>query len=616
MVLGVWIATSRQETASPSTQSRIEAQARVVAGTPGLSDPPLRTGSHSDGAPRGKVSISVKKDEYLPFKPLMSGSLRIRAGSHLRSFPIKNGAATIVGSVEAGDWRTLRVHDSEGQLLFSHLDGAPSEGQVQCYAYPGYFLRQKLPATGGAQGVLTVYSPASPVFLSRCMYPSQPADLIEVPIVRGELSYVRALESTRDYYFARRPGFAWIKILPDDMDAGDVATLDLKASGKVVLRGPELRLERTPRVIVQSGVKQAIRAKAGEVDGRVLDGWLPGVYTAFMTPSISESELTAITEVEEFEVVAGEIANVVFTLKAEYGSESSWGSLQGTLSVESWSLVEPWDAELGLRIRVQRLGPDASLDWEGLRRQKKLLPVHAMEEVMSPRLGDPIWRWNAGSYPAGRYRLHVDPLRWFVDVSVESEHATVVDCQLPTLARTDIAVGAEGVDASSLVAFLSHPEGAYPPGAPNPSPHLISNGVGSLQMISPPGRHNLAIMWKGSVYEQEVDLQPGWNSVFFPVGDGLVSTLFLVDSEGEPYNLSKEVWDAISIAHPNGDPLRLQTIFASKLGRASGLSRAKLLFDEPGMYEISGFENFGLSFVPDTIELEDRSEPTIVVRGR
>jgi hypothetical protein len=336
-----------------------------------------------------------------------------------------------------------------------------------------------------------------------------------------------------------------------------------------------------------------------------------------MTPSISEHELSAITEIADFEVVAGEITNVDFVLKEEYEhDEAGWGHLEGTLHVESWPLVEPWNAEVGLRIRISRLDPEDSLQWEGLRRQKKLLPVYTMEEVESAQVGDPLWRWNLGRYPEGRYRIHVDPLRWFVDATVKSEETTLVEARVPTLARTDITIDAEGADASNLVVFLSHPEGAYPRGAPNPSPHLITSEAGSLQMISPPGHHNLAIMWNGNVYEQKIDLLAGWNSVFFSVGDSLVSTLFLVDSEGEPYNLDKEVWDAIRISPPGDDPVRFRTLHASKLGRPSGLSRAQIIFQEAGTYEITGFEGFSLSFEPATIELEHRSQPTIVVRPR
>jgi hypothetical protein len=123
-------------------------------------------------------------------------------------------------------------------------------------------------------------------------------------------------------------------------------------------------------------------------------------------------------------------------------------------------------------------------------------------------------------------------------------------------------------------------------------------------------------MWNGNVYEQKIDLLAGWNSVFFSVGDSLVSTLFLVDSEGEPYNLDKEVWDAIRISPPGDDPVRFRTLHASKLGRPSGLSRAQIIFQEAGTYEITGFEGFSLSFEPATIELEHRSQPTIVVSPR
>ncbi len=111
-------------------------------------------------------------------------------------------------------------------------------------------------------------------------------------------------------------------------------------------------------------------------------------------------------------------------------------------------------------------------------------------------------------------------------------------------------------------------------------------------------------------------MQESRNSAFFSVGDNLLATLFLVDSEGEPYNLDQEVWDAIRISPPGGDPVEVQTLFAAKTGRPPGLSRARIMFQEPGAYEITGFEDFGLSFEPATIELEHRSQPTVVVSPR
>ncbi len=469
--------------------------------------------NRQDGAPRQVVSVELKREELSPFEPLMTGSLQVRVDGRPQHFAVENGRATIVGSLEAEDWRSLRVLDAEGASLFSHLSGAPADGRVSCYGYPGYFLGQDPPVAEGAPNSLSVYAPTDPLSLRRCLYPAQAADVQEVPLVRGEFSYVRAFETDDDYYFVRRPGFAWLKIFSQDVSPGEVFWLHFERSGSVVFRGPELNLEREPRVIAQSGYQPAIRPELHEVNGRVLDGWRPGKYKAFMTPNISELELSAVTETAEFEVVAGETTNVDFVLKEGFErDEAGWGYLEGTLHIESWVLVEPWNTEVGLRIRIKRLGPEDCLEWEGLRRQKKLLPVYVMEEVQSKEVGDPLWRWSAGRYPAGRYRIHVDPLSWFVDVVVKPEETTVVEADVPTLARTVIAISAEGADASNLPVILFNLDDANPSRFSKESLQLITGEAGSLQMISPPGRYNAVILWNGKVYEQEIDLHAGWNS--------------------------------------------------------------------------------------------------------
>jgi hypothetical protein len=293
-----------------------------------------------------------------------------------------------------------------------------------------------------------------------------------------------------------------------------------------------------------------------------------------------------------------------------------WGHLEGTLRFEAWDLVEPWYSEVGLNLRIQEIAPEPSLQFKGLKRGQKLIRTHTMERVEGAIEDNPAWRWDAGEYPAGRYRLHVDPLRWSMEIAVPSGERSVVDVRVPELARTTINLSVTGGDLSKLSVYIPPPKGTDPSAAVNESPPLIPGEHGSLQMISAPGAYSLGIMWKSKFYEQEVDLLPGWNSILVDVDDVRMSTIELTDNNGRPHVLERGDWDHIAVRSKDGERAELKAVHLSQTVdrvRYSGYSRANILFKEAGVFEITGFDELGISVTPTTLELKEGAKLKLVV---
>lgn len=499
------------------------------------------------------------------------------------------------------------VVDRNGTPLHFYITGTLQELEsITCYAYPGFLIEPTEQSTRPS-GKLEVVKPGANANLGKNFsVPPSPAHVSNIASSTQGFAYVPIPEHPRDTYLARLADSAWVKIQAGLAEPGSRLTLDFERSGSVVFNSDIRESSITMALMVKDAEDRTmLNPRFKKVRGHTIPGWLPGTYTA-LVETFGLGQEHPLSDSATFEVRAGEITTV--ELDSLLANESTKGFLRGTLHFQSWELVAPWyDNKTGFTLEIEPLSEDARSRFHEVRRRKRTLMTPWMQNIATIDSGNPAWMWDAGAYPPGRYRAHINPLRAMVDFEVLASEFTILDAPIPMLAVTLLDIGIPIEDLGKLRPLLPYPESVENPSLLIKSPKLIhSNIPGQPMMICPPGGYDMAFLWNGKPYDQRVNLKPGWNTVEFKVRDIATAIIALSDQVGNDYFLDKAEWEYIRVLNSAGRECSL-TPMHYRINGNTGYPRARLEISSGAQYSIEIGGELNLSVAPSAFTL-DREE--------
>lgn len=547
-----------------------------------------------------RVTVQARPGEA--HRPLASGTARIAGAGPNSALPIEGGRISVLeGPWSEAEFRVLSVQDDSGKSLFVSLDADSSK--LRCYGYPGIFVQGVGAGPGPSTSKLEAMEfSGDPNLGSEFDVPPSWNHVTELSTDGEGPTFVEALSPGNSSYWLRFVGQAWQRVEANDCPLGGTVTLESKPSGSVVFSTTISGLHRTPKLVVRGLDGEAImRPRLSDAVQYGVGGWPAGTYEAFLTVASTDSPVFAVSGRETFEVFPGQSTQVILAAPEE-GESNELGHLSGILSFESWELVEPWFLEYGLRLTIEPLEGVDNAAFNSIRRRDRILPVSSMADLQSMPNGSPAWGWDAGQYPAGRYRLQIEPIRSWIEFSVEAEQETVLDRPVPVMAVAVIEGGVASLDASAFAPLLSYPLGwsSYPES--NDSPKLLTTADGAMMMITEPGEYSLNFLWGTRFVQEPLELLPGWNTVFLNLGEVATSILAIQGEDGEPLDLDRSDWDSITAqAQDGGHGLELIPMHVRSQGASSWSQAIIDVSGGPGVV-IGGLR--GLGFEEDSMGLE------------
>lgn len=547
-----------------------------------------------------ELAVLVQEEPDGPRSPLESGKIRLGSGARTLELPVVGGNTTL-----PSDWAVLRgdeplsVEDDSGKRLYACLD--VNSAMVRCYGYPGVFVHV---GGGPASSALRAakYS-GDPNLSSAFKVPPSEEHIAPLHVDGARPAFVQALSEGETFYMLRPEGGAWIRVDARDAPVGSTIMTSLTACGSVTFSAPGVALERTPRLVVHTADGEAVMQPrfAPRVQQAMVDGWPTGEYEAYLTLAPTDSPRFAVTERVPFEVLPGQGTHV--EIKAPEGSTAE-GYLVGVLHFEAWELVEPWFQEFGLRLIIEPVEGVNTAAFNAVPRRDRILPTQLMEQLPTQVSGSPAWAWDAGAYPVGAYRMSIEPLRTWIHFSVESGKTTSINDPVPVLAVTVLEFGGEAPKQDPAL-MLSYPKGwsHYP--QKNDAPRLLKGEDGTRKLISEPGEYSLGFLWGTQWFEQELVLEPGWNTAYFNTGGIATATLELVDGAGDLLELERADWSGLSIrSKVSGEPVTVMPMHVRVHGRGSW-TRALVDVSDGQNVIIDGLAKLGFGPEPVEVELKD-----------
>jgi hypothetical protein len=586
----------------------------------GVEEPNRLLGGSADGdAPRvpsprlSKVTVVVKSSPGAQFVPLVSGRITIRVGSTASEVGVIDGVARVDLNGSTGGFKCLSaVAESYTHLYVSSVP-VEDDMHIECFGYEGYFLDVEVGDQGGEENVSVYTTVESQASLRLMAQPPSLEGLKEIPVFGRTPAYVEALRGGSEFMYIRTASSAWRRIDKSELILGSVNKIQLPVGGGVILVGePQYVDGRVARLAVQVDKKLIMIPKLNEFLGRTIDGWEPGKYSAHLTLSQSASDRKNIGGEVEFEVRPGEVTNVYISGAEALQSEN--GELMGSLSFDSWEFVEPWFGSSGVTLRIEAKDQSGETARNAKAVNKRYINSSGMTEVRGVSSGSPFWNWDAGTYPAGEYRLFVEPTQWMFDITVNPNEANAIDIVVPPLACTLLDFGSAKVDPKDVTLSLYETiHGQKKLGRELPQSLIAAEG-GGLQMISPPGKYLMWFVYKGESYERNLELLAGWNNESIAVSSGGLATIDLVDKDGNPYELKPSEWQKIEVKSSAGLVGKLNCVYVNYgVDAGGGFSRAQVVIEDSDQFELFGFDNCGVKATPKTVVLEDGKSASVLV---
>ena len=495
--------------------------------------------------PDRKWMVLVQREPGGPHFPLALGSMEIAAEQGSRTVQIEAGHATVPSVMTSGKYSVSGVKDSGGDSLFFCNDD--ESATVRCYSYPGIFVRPVDTNGVPTEEIEALEFSGDENRAADFDVPPSSRHVAALSVDGLDPTYVPALDAFSPFYLLRVKGKAWVRVDSADCAPGGAITIPARPSGSVVFQEVYQAYPRMPRLIVNAvGGQQMMRPLLRPEVYERIEGWPVGEYEAYLTLSSRDAVESAVTEVARFTVREGQTTTVAITPLVD-SETAGVGHLRGILRFEAWDLVEPWYQRYGLRLNIESLsGPD-SLPFKMVDRRQRLLSTKLMQELPGRPGGSPSWAWDAGEYPAGAYRMQVEPIRAWVDFSVVAGETTVLDQAIPEMAVTVLDFGGKVEDPTSMTAFLSYPREWQNPPRINEAPKLIEGEEGTAMMICSPGDYTLRFLCGIEFKEQDLSLDPGWNMAYVDLDTDKSCVLAMIDKGGKPLAPSREDWDRITV---------------------------------------------------------------------
>jgi len=527
--------------------------------------------------------------------------------------PVHAGEVAVPADMRENDFSLVSISDADGsELYFTRTEeqGAPV---IRCYSYPGIFVHVDGSAEEQRRLVLGAELNGARSQVANFSIPPTRSSVSRLPGDGIDPTYVAAIGSDSPFYLLRAEGMAWTRLEAADIEPGDFTTIPATPCGSVAFRMTDKEYPGALRLIVNAkGGGRTIMTPVFRSELEVpMDGWPVGEYVAFLTEAGSSSPRDAVSEMAKFTVDQGQ--TTVVQLVALAGSDAGTGYLRGTLQFEAWDLVEAWYLRHGFRLIMESLSAPDSVEFKSIRRRNRLISTNGMSVLTDVQSGNPAWSWDAGEYPVGDYRMHVEPVRAWVDFTIRTGEVTVLDQPIPPLAVALLDFGRDVGNVEKLSPFLSFPKEWETSPPLSRSPPLIEQSRESFLMIAPPGQYTFAVLWGIDVHEREIELVEGWNSLFFNLGSAPTSVIALIDEQGVPRGIPRSDWDRISVELPSGAKLRLIPTHVRR-NYVGTWSEAVIDISAGNKVVLKGFLELGLDVEPAELELEDGVRHEVVVK--
>jgi len=542
--------------------------------------------------------------------PLESGTLTLVGGSGRVRLEVAHGRTRLEHPSGLGEWSIESIEST----LHAHLycPTRPStEGRIECYAYPGYFIffgpsRDDLEALeffileANRPGRLAIRGPI----------PLVPEAMHWVDTLPKPNSYLPQRDVSPDLLLGRTSGSALSALLLTDADVGRTLELHLEPAAPVrFLEPPGAKYPPRAQLVLRGARDELVAAERWmDLSSVVCETLAPGRYSAALLAPEARTFEHGITSWVTFELTAGEMTEVSLGPLIPAGVGPPKTELHGTLEFAGWDLVRPWiDRNVVVTFEERAIAEG------GARRgapRRKSVTLKNMEVLQDEESGSPIWRWGVGEMPPGDYRCSLDVVQYRVDFELQLGNCEPLHLRVPEMARTvlDFGLPAEERAQSSALSALLIPTAGPPLNHSTPSPKFLTGDAGSLEMISMPGAYTLMVMWDKQPYSKEVHLEAGWNHVLVPVEDVPLAVVRFVSANGQPLPLDEGRWEGVEVLSPDG--VQVRYVLEGVVGRdRKGLASLQVFLAEPGEYRIRGLQWPGLEDL--RIHLADGAAETV-----